>query len=100
MNQYPTKAHICVSFTILAILHHLMCKWHHQVARFCSLYHEHDPSRVEIQFDGRCHGLLTPVDLNVNCRVKRRDRESLVLESMGKTPVPSGKLSFQNREDA
>jgi len=64
------------------------------------LYHEHDPSRVEIQFDGRCHGFLTPVDLNVNCRVKRRDRESLVLESMGKTPVPSGKLSFQNREDA
>lgn len=64
------------------------------------LYHDHDPSRVEIQLDGHCHGFLTPIDLNVNYRVKRKDRNSLVLETLGKTPVPSGRLSFNDREEA
>jgi len=61
------------------------------------LYHDHDPARVEIQFNGQCHGFLTPVDLNVNCRVRRTNRHDHI-ETPAKTPIPSGKLSFTDRE--
>jgi transposase InsO family protein len=61
------------------------------------LYHDHDPARVEIQFNGQCHGFLTPVDLNVNCRVRRSNRQDLI-ETSEKTPIPSGRLSFTDRE--
>ncbi len=61
------------------------------------LYHDHDPARVEIQFDGQCHGFLTPVDLNVNCRVRRTKGQDLI-ETPAKTPIPSGRLSFTDRE--
>ncbi len=64
------------------------------------LYHDHDPSRVEVRLDGQCHGFLTPVHLNVNCRVRRQNRNDVVFESLDKTLVPSGKLSFNHREDA
>jgi hypothetical protein len=64
------------------------------------LYNEADPSRVEVQLEGRCHGLLTPLDLNVNCRVRRRDRNRLVVESAPNATLPSGQLVFSDREDA
>jgi putative transposase len=61
------------------------------------LYHDHDPARIEIQFNGQCHGFLTPVDLNVNCRVRRTNRQDLI-ETQGKTPIPSGRLSLSERD--
>lgn len=64
------------------------------------LYNEADPSRIEVQLEGRCYGLLTPLDLNVNCRVRRRDRNRLVLESTATASLPSGQLVFTDREDA
>lgn len=36
------------------------------------LYHDQDPSRIEIQQDGATAGWLVPLDLHVNCRVRRR----------------------------
>lgn len=39
------------------------------------LYHEHDPARVEAFWNNRSYGMLAPVNLIVNCRV-RRDRHS------------------------
>jgi hypothetical protein len=36
------------------------------------LYHDHDLSRVEILREGKTYGFLTPLDVNVNCRVKRQ----------------------------
>ncbi len=36
------------------------------------LYHEEDPERVEVFFDGKTYGFLCPVDVNVNCRIKRQ----------------------------
>lgn len=62
------------------------------------LYHEDDPARVEAQIDGQCHGFLSPLDLNVNCRVRRHRTTGLVLESSAKAVVPSGMLSFSERE--
>ena len=63
------------------------------------LFHEEDPSRVEVQLEGQGHGFLTPLDLHVNCRVRRNNRTGLVLESSGKPAIPSGRLSFNERED-
>ena len=34
-------------------------------------YHEEEPQRVEILFSGKSFGWATPVDVHVNCRVKR-----------------------------
>jgi putative transposase len=62
--------------------------------RVTVLYHDHDPARVEVRFEGRSYGLLTPVDLKVNCRV-RRIRYELTLESTGQTPMRTGKLPFR-----
>jgi putative transposase len=63
------------------------------------LYQEDDPTRVEAQMDGKCHGFLTPLDLKVNCRIRRHNTTGIVLESTGKAAVPSGMLSFSDRED-
>lgn len=35
------------------------------------LYHEHDPARVEVFLNNRSYGMLAPVNLVVNCRVRR-----------------------------
>jgi hypothetical protein len=35
------------------------------------LYHDEDPQRVEIVLNGKSYGLLVPLDIHVNCRVKR-----------------------------
>lgn len=35
------------------------------------LYHQHDPARVELIFAGKTYGFLSPVDVNVNYRIKR-----------------------------
>jgi putative transposase len=61
------------------------------------LYHDHDPARVEIHLEGQSHGFLTPLDLNVNCRVRRQHH--LIIEARETVPIPSGKLPFGYRED-
>ncbi|GLI32569.1 DDE-type integrase/transposase/recombinase [Desulforhabdus amnigena] len=63
------------------------------------LYNEDDPTRVEVQLGGQSHGFLTPLDLNVNCRVRRNHSTGLVIENTGKPAISSGRLSFSNRED-
>jgi len=35
------------------------------------LYHESDPSRVELLHNGTSHGMLVPLNVNINARVKR-----------------------------
>ena len=35
------------------------------------LYHDSDPSRVEVIHNGASHGMLVPLDVHVNARVKR-----------------------------
>ncbi len=44
------------------------------------LYHEED-SNVEVSFDGQSYGLLTVLDIHVNCRVKRDKNNNIELES-------------------
>ena len=35
------------------------------------LYHDQDPNAVEIVCNGQTYGMLTPLDIHGNCRVKR-----------------------------
>jgi hypothetical protein len=35
------------------------------------LYHESDPENIEIRWRNKSYGIVRPVDLHVNCRVKR-----------------------------
>ncbi|MCP3677000.1 MAG: transposase [Deltaproteobacteria bacterium] len=39
------------------------------------LYHDQNPQRIEVTFNHKSYGLLTPLDLHINSRVKR-DRNS------------------------
>jgi transposase InsO family protein len=61
------------------------------------LYHLHDPARVECQREGRSHGMLRPVDVHVNCRVRRR-QETVQLE-VEPRPISGGRLSFASQEE-
>jgi len=35
------------------------------------LYHDHDPQRVEVFLDDTSYGFLVPLDLHINCRIRR-----------------------------
>lgn len=39
------------------------------------LYHEHKPDKVEIIYQGTSHGMLVPLDMQVNAKVKRERPE-------------------------
>lgn len=59
------------------------------------LYHEEKPERVEIYYQGQSQGLLRPVDLKVNCQVKRdKDSDQLLAE---KHTCRQGRLPFMGR---
>lgn len=61
----------------------------------CLLYHEDRLDRVEVFYQNTSHGLLVPVDLKVNCQVKRhRDKDRLLIEELPENHCASGKLSF------
>ena len=63
------------------------------------LYHEHDPSRVEILYEGRTYGFAAMLDVNVNCRIKR-GRDSLEIQGNNKDRYKGGKLfNDKDRED-
>lgn len=44
------------------------------------MYHEEEPERVEIMLGGISFGMATPVNLHVNCRVKRDKGSNIQLE--------------------
>lgn len=62
------------------------------------LYHEDRPEQIEIIHDNESQGMLVPVELKLNCRVKRkRDKDQLLTEpKQGRTEC--GKLIFRDRQ--
>jgi len=36
------------------------------------LYHEDDPQRIEVFYNNKSYGMLIPLDVNVNCKIRRR----------------------------
>ncbi|CAO0823186.1 hypothetical protein DFAR_3500004 [Desulfarculales bacterium] len=61
------------------------------------LYPDHNHDRVKVLLKSRSHGLLRPLDLAVNCRVKR-DHHLLRLESSSTTAPTSGYF-FKQKPD-
>jgi transposase InsO family protein len=45
------------------------------------LYHTHEPQRIEIMHGTKSYGLANPVDLHVNCRVKRDKHAGVELQA-------------------
>jgi len=55
------------------------------------LFHEDSPEHIEVKWKQKSYGVLTAVDLHVNCRVKRDKNNDLELSSENETPE-SGQL--------
>ena len=54
------------------------------------LYHDSDPCRVEVIFNGVSHGMLVPLDVHVNARVKRLNQTMDIVPD--NTVEPEGRL--------
>ena len=64
------------------------------------LYHDADPLQVEILLNGQTYGLLSPLDIHVNCRVKRdkNNNPELVSTDQGQT-YKGGSLWGRKKDD-
>ena len=54
------------------------------------LYHDSDPCRVEVIHNGSSHGMLIPLDVHVNARVKRSHQTVDIVPD--NTVAPEGRL--------
>lgn len=61
------------------------------------LYHDHRPEEVEVRDGEKSYGQLVPLDLNVNCRIKRRQNMDRI-EARDNQEYHGGKLSFGKQE--
>jgi len=61
------------------------------------LYHDHLPEEVEVRDGDKSYGHLVPLDLNVNCRVKRRQNMDRI-EAGDNQQYHGGKLPFGKQE--
>jgi putative transposase len=62
------------------------------------LYHESDPARVEVFWGNASFGMLVPLDMNVNCRVRRDHLKGLDIISGG-AKYEGGKLFRGGRDE-
>ena len=56
------------------------------------LYHDSEPENLEIKYQNKSFGLIRPVDLHVNCRVKRDKNNNPQIESSNLAKYQGGKL--------
>jgi len=62
------------------------------------LYHEKDPQSVEVLHDHKSYGFLTPLNLHVNCRVRRNKESGTEMESTD-VKYQGGRLWSGKEED-
>ena len=62
------------------------------------LYHEGDPDQIEIRFSKQSYGYILPVDIHVNCRVKRLNHKTVLMAIDAPKPYQGGKLWSGNQE--
>jgi hypothetical protein len=60
-------------------------------------YHAHDPARVEARYEGKSYGMLTVVDLNVNCQVQR-EKDTVKIHTQPRL-LSGGKLCFAGKKE-
>ena len=63
------------------------------------LYHGSEPETVEIRYQNKSFGLISVVDLHVNCRVKRDKNNNPQIESSNLTKYQGGKLLSLKGQD-
>jgi len=64
------------------------------------LYHESQPESVEVKYQNQTFGMARPVNLNVNCRVKRdKNNNPQIHVDNSTTGYRGGKLWSSNREN-
>ena len=56
------------------------------------LYHKNDFKRVEARLNNQSYGFLRPVDLSVNCRVKRDRNRNTQIEPVNRETPKGGKI--------
>jgi putative transposase len=59
------------------------------------LFHEADPARVEVFSDGSSQGMLVPLDLNVNCRVRRSHYKVELVPTAGSDAAPETEKRYE-----
>ena len=64
------------------------------------MYHDEDPLQVEIFLNGQTYGVLSPLDIHVNCRVKRdkNNNPQLISTDQGRS-YKGGSLWGRSRDD-
>jgi putative transposase len=69
------------------------------------LYHDHDPARVEVLLNDKSYGCLVPLDVNVNCRIRRdlpgdsAPKKTLPAQAEEKAHYTGGKLFDKEQDD-
>ena len=60
------------------------------------LYHDYE--QVEVTWQGKSYGFLVPVDLNINCRVKRDKNRATDIEASEGSHYTGGQLWSRNEK--
>jgi len=63
------------------------------------LYHGTEPEKVEVKYQNKSFGMIRPVNLNVNYRVKRDKNNNPQIQSNNSTKYQGGKLLSQKGEN-
>ncbi len=63
------------------------------------LYHDSEPEKVEVKYQNKSFGMIRPVNLNVNYRVKRDKNNNPQIQSNNSTKYQGGKLLSQKGEN-
>jgi len=63
------------------------------------LYHDNEPEKVEVKYQNKSFGMIRPVNLNVNYRVKRDKNNNPQIQSSNSTKYQGGKLWSQKGEN-
>ncbi|MFH1645160.1 MAG: DDE-type integrase/transposase/recombinase [Candidatus Omnitrophota bacterium] len=70
------------------------------------LYHKDDPARVEVFYNNASYGMLIPVDVNINCRIRRHEHiieiqptESKNIQTQSDNSYSTGKLFEKGEND-
>lgn len=60
------------------------------------LYHDHDPSRVEVLLDNTSHGYLVPLYVHINCRIRRHQNQTEILPKAKETQPAEPPKHYRN----
>jgi len=63
------------------------------------LYHETEPEKVEVKYQHKSFGLIRPVDLHVNCRVKRDKNNNPQISGVAHGNYQGGSLFRRRNQD-